>query len=724
MMDDLEYISAGDISEEVPTSSIVSRTFFPSLKSLTIEYCRKLKGWWRRRDFVLWITNCDNFKSLSDIDDDDDGGMEWRHLNCLQSLRFESLIKLESLPVGLQHVATLQKLIISACPNLISLPEWICELTLLEHLVIARCASKLTSIPAGISCLTSLRVLTIVDFPNLMTLPESICNLTSLEELEIVRCPNLTALPDGMHYLKSLQKLRIVNCPCLKKRCKKEIGEDWPKITHMLMWLSFSSWLCSLINLVDLTIESCKRCQHLPLLSQIPFLERLVLSMMDDLEYISAGDISEEVPTSSIVSRTFFPSLKSLTIEYCRKLKGWWRRRDFVVSTPDHDHSHHQYHPSLPSFPRLSFLLISECPNLTFMPLFPYLEEQLYLDNVSWKPLQQTMTMASSLPSSSSSPLSRLKSDMESLPNEWASNLNFLKNLVIINCPGLSSLSRAMQYLTSLEELWITNCDEFKSLSDIDDDDGMEWRHLNCLRSLRFESLLKLESLPAGLQHVATLQKLIISACPNLISLPEWICELTSLEHLVIARCASKLTSLPAGISCLTSLRVLTIADFPNLMTLPESICNLTSLEEFEIVRCPNLTALPDGMHYLKSLQKLRIVGMDEDCLMLATRLLPHLKKLTNWKHKTKPGINIYLEPFQQVQGVYESVLLSSRGLYTKWASHSTYSGSAASPTKPINFVITKRILRPRYHLSSISLLGLHSSTIFGCSKMQESIMI
>ena len=49
----------------------------------------------------------------------------------------------------------------------------------------------------------------------------------------------------------------------------------------------FSSWLCLLINLVDLTIENCKRCQHLPLLSQIPFLECLVLSMMDDLEYIS-----------------------------------------------------------------------------------------------------------------------------------------------------------------------------------------------------------------------------------------------------------------------------------------------------------------------------------------------------------------------------------------------------------------------------------------------------
>ena len=68
------------------------------------------------------------------------------------------------------------------------------------------------------------------------------------------------------------------------------------------------------------------------------------------------------------------------------------------------DHHHH----SLPSFPCLSYLQIEHCPNLTSMPLFPYVEENLYLNNVSFMPLQETMAMASLLPPSS--PLSKLKS--------------------------------------------------------------------------------------------------------------------------------------------------------------------------------------------------------------------------------------------------------------------------------------------------------------------------
>jgi hypothetical protein len=103
------------------------------------------------------------------------------------------------------------------------------------------------------------------------------------------------------------------------------------------------------------------------------------------------------------------------------------------------------------------------------------------------------MEMASSLPSSSPSPLSKLKTldlacieDIESLPDEWLLNLNSLNSLSIDRCPRLTSLSGVLRYLTSLERLTIYDCNEFSPLSDVDDDDGMEWKRLNCLRYLEF----------------------------------------------------------------------------------------------------------------------------------------------------------------------------------------------------------------------------------------------
>ena len=164
----------------------------------------------------------------------------------------------------------------------------------------------------------------------------------------------------------------------------------------------FSSWLSLLTNPVGLSITSCKRCQQLPQLSQLHSLECLSLINMKVLEYISDGGINEEVPTSS-----FFPSLKSICIALCPNLKGWWR------STSTTDHQQHSHHQSLPSFHHLSVLDIRRCPNLTSLPPFPYIEESLYLYEVSLKPLIRTIAMNSSLPSSSSflsSPLSKLMS--------------------------------------------------------------------------------------------------------------------------------------------------------------------------------------------------------------------------------------------------------------------------------------------------------------------------
>ena len=256
---------------------------------------------------------------------------------------------------------------------------------------------------------------------------------------------------------------------------------------------------------------------------------------------------------------------------------------------------------------------------------------------LSLKPSQETMSMTFLVPSSSSSlssssPLSKLNNmhldsieDIESLPAEWA--LYSLKELRIRNCPKLTSMSGAVRHLTSLCELSIYNCEEFDPLRDMHDD-GMEWRCLNCLRSLWLRGIPKLKSLPVGLQCISTLKQLIISNCPNLMTLPE----LTLLESIGISRCEPNLTSL-LEISCLTSLRRLQIADFPNLITFPESIRNPISLETLTIWKCPNLTTLPDD-GFLKSLRKLRIV----DCPQLEEKYknkidkdFPNLEIKWNW---------------------------------------------------------------------------------------------
>ena len=144
--------------------------------------------------------------------------------------------------------------------------------------------------------------------------------------------------------------------------------------------------------------------------------------------------------------------------------------------------------------------------------------------------------MNSSLPSSSSflfSPFPKLKfsiKDTVALPDDWMSNLSSLKERNIEEGPKLKSLSLAVPHLTSLESLVICNCELFDSISDMGDD-GIEWQHLKCLSSLRYERVPNLKSIPFGLQHVTALQKLVISDCLNL----RIFLELTSVVYLEIS---------------------------------------------------------------------------------------------------------------------------------------------------------------------------------------------
>jgi Leucine-rich repeat (LRR) protein len=290
----------------------------------------------------------------------------------------------------------------------------------------------------------------------------------------------------------------------------------------------------------------------MPPLSQLPSLKYLSLGYLDAMEYITT---SNEFSSSSSAPIPFFPSLKEISLSDCYNLKGWWRRRrhSSVEVNSDGDNSVEitpmTEHCLLPSFPCLSTLEIDNCPMLTSMPMFPHLERRLVLKNTSSKLLQQTVMMNMAAPqsptptttgSSSSTPLSKLKlikldsiADLETLPEEWLKNLTSLESLRIYNCHKLNSISQGIQHLTALRDLEIGSCPELELAND---EDGMQWRGLKSLSSLSFSSLPKMVSLPLGLQHVTTLQKLTISDCDHLTTIPEWIQNCTSLQIDITAR--------------------------------------------------------------------------------------------------------------------------------------------------------------------------------------------
>ncbi|KAF7815707.1 putative disease resistance protein RGA1 [Senna tora] len=201
-------------------------------------------------------------------------------------------------------------------------------------------------------------------------------------------------------------------------------------------------------NLTKLKVYG--NCMQLPALGKLAYLEELVIRFMECVEYMDDDECYDDVEVKAFIS------LKTLELYSMPNLERLLRREGGEM------------------FPRLHQLHICNCPKLTLSCLpsvekleISYCEEELVKSisnlhglkslQIFYDELKELPTQLKSLHALESLDL-MFYDELECIPEQVMEGLCSLRSLTIQGCSALKRLPEAIQHLTSLECLNISDC--------------------------------------------------------------------------------------------------------------------------------------------------------------------------------------------------------------------------------------------------------------------------
>ncbi|KAL0927786.1 hypothetical protein M5K25_001996 [Dendrobium thyrsiflorum] len=311
------------------------------------------------------------------------------------------------------------------------------------------------------------------------------------------------------------------------------------------MGVRFAKWMNNvnpIANLKKIELTDCLECETLPPFGLLCFLRSLTLSNMPKVKLLESKSTGNDEYRA-------FPLLEVLHISKLKALEDW-----FEAGVAAEDGC---------LFPCLIELDLSYCPKLKVLPSLPCKLKRLKIDDIGWKTLNCC---------SISNSISLETLEVSDCPNitylplaDEIARLAALRYLTIRNCPKLISLGiypevdttnnchlmlsdlsindplvllmEPLRSIASLKKLTITKNNVLVSFPN-----EVEQWFLNVrssLSELQFGRLESLESLPSSLESLSSLQKLSIGpSVPMLRELPNLP---PSLNSLSIWRCHSEL---------------------------------------------------------------------------------------------------------------------------------------------------------------------------------------